>query len=892
MKISKIKIPGVQNPIDIKDTTYQFEQVGKELKVGVDGGTKETVYTSDPVIPQYAISTIHINESTSETGSKVTITGDLGKDAVSADTNVIKWIRDNSKLYVGRYAEKEHYLAVCELSTWGETDVDFGEDCKYPINQYMKLPKFWYRCIATSVGCDLQFTHNEDIVDDSWNCWEGDTFIGSYKARAVGDTTTLNDTNDVSDITLVSRYNTKPSTNITWEEFRKITRKMGEGFSMVTYDSHKIMEILFYAWYGDADAQAICGAGASVNDWYSDKGEHLNGRTMDLVDSFTDTDASDDPDNNHFWGLCDWWGNVYEWIDDLQVLGYDSNNQDPDSGNDATRLAILDYYGNPKRVFDDIYYVDDCQTKKHWGKYADVIPTKCEGTDDDYYDTGYTVRGCVDSGFGLVATRSNASASSDGGVGYLYVSDNPDDRDSNSGSRLQYTGPWAEVSELSGQYYAFDDDITTLYINEADADGYNKVSVFTYNDNAVNRIRGNAKLYIGKYNSDYDKMLMKPYSASNTSWIDIDGASLYMKLPEFWYKGYSTEKGGEVKFTMKQEYVDDTWNHWDGKTYIACYKAELAGDSDNIATFKSGGTPNIEDVYFESKPGVKPSTWFSQKQGKEIARNMGKGMSLITYESHKVLEILFYALCGNVDSQAVCGAGAAVNSWDNNSHLNGREQDVITDLGTTTTRIYDGSTTSNIVVGGTSRTAVFGNSATYDGIKYVFDGYQWSNKGLLRTDRDTKASGNPINNHFLGLCDWWGNVWEWVDNLQILGIPTGNEEEAINVGVLDYDGNIERIINVPYNEELTTKKLWGKFADTMPKEGTGDYDEYSDGGYTANGDVGSGFGDVAMRSSGSDDSDGGVGYLYVDYDPGYRASNCGSRLQYHGDVVIVDELEP
>lgn len=47
MKISKIKVPGVQTPIDIKDTTYQFQQDGNVLKMGVDEGTKSAIYTPD-----------------------------------------------------------------------------------------------------------------------------------------------------------------------------------------------------------------------------------------------------------------------------------------------------------------------------------------------------------------------------------------------------------------------------------------------------------------------------------------------------------------------------------------------------------------------------------------------------------------------------------------------------------------------------------------------------------------------------------------------------------------------------------------------------------------------------------------------------------------------------
>lgn len=52
MQISKIKLPGSDTALDIKDTTYQFAQSGNTLQVGVNGGTKSNVYT--PSVPAAA----------------------------------------------------------------------------------------------------------------------------------------------------------------------------------------------------------------------------------------------------------------------------------------------------------------------------------------------------------------------------------------------------------------------------------------------------------------------------------------------------------------------------------------------------------------------------------------------------------------------------------------------------------------------------------------------------------------------------------------------------------------------------------------------------------------------------------------------------------------------
>lgn len=66
-----------------------------------------------------------------------------------------------------------------------------------------------------------------------------------------------------------------------------------------------------------------------------------------------------------------------------------------------------------------------------------------------------------------------------------------------------------------------------------------------------------------------------------------------------------------------------------------------------------------------------------------------------------------------------------------------RASDYITDLGTTTTAIYDGDTTNPIIIGGNSVTATQGNVAHYNGEAYAWDGTQWvSYEGYIRNDWD------------------------------------------------------------------------------------------------------------------------------------------------------------
>ena len=410
------------------------------------------------------ISTIYIDESASAGDVKVQIYGDIAVNrdnqgniiytnnkpsTKSSSENVITWIRENSRKVHGIWNTTLNILEILsdEISPYGDEEID----C------FMKLPRFWYKCTDINGGYihRIEFTHDESAIDNSWNEWDGNTFIGCYKITLAAKTQhavdqiagfKANGTYDTQDLYARSRGDLTPDTWFSWNEGRSLTRQVGNGFSMVTYDAHKIMEILFYAYYGEVDAPSVCGTGTTVSSWNSNGPS--NGRDMNVVDIEIDTIAGNNPTCNHFWGLCDWWGSIYEWIDDIKILGRDDNNtMDLGQGDSAAyTIGILNYDGSIKRIIHNIYWNDELQLEKYWGKYADVFPTVATYSYGDLSDGGYTVGGYIDGIAGTGATRAEEGAQ--GGVGNFYLGNNINTHMSNKGSRLQYTGPWAEVTEL------------------------------------------------------------------------------------------------------------------------------------------------------------------------------------------------------------------------------------------------------------------------------------------------------------------------------------------------------------------------------------------------------------------------------------------------------------
>ena len=233
------------------------------------------------------------------------IYGDVNSEA-------IQWIRANSHRYLGKYTGTGQ-MTICQLADVnpdgatgayfydGVTEVQApwcgGTDslCEW----WMRLPKFYYH--AEEVEPDIwDIGFGQEPEADDWKCWDGNDLIGVFKAST--------DQRGYP----VCRADLTPKVNINQSDFYNKVRLRGDGYSLVKFKHHSMMAFLFYAMYGNTDSQGICGAGTSKR-----------GKTTGQTDSLgmVDTVAGGNGDSGsiNFWGLENWWGDIYEWVDNVSV---------------------------------------------------------------------------------------------------------------------------------------------------------------------------------------------------------------------------------------------------------------------------------------------------------------------------------------------------------------------------------------------------------------------------------------------------------------------------------------------------------------------------------------------------------------------------------------------
>lgn len=339
-----------------------------------------------------------------------TITDPATMISGAVNSSVIQQIRAGSHRYLGKYTA-DGQMTLCQLSDTDGTKYADGTDAVLTGAEgdvFMKMPDFWYR--GLEIGTDvwgLQFRYGSASPGAGWTKWDTNALIGVYEAYSEGEK-------------LYSRSGVTSSGNISQANFKAYARNRGNGFRIVDWQMHCVMAILFYAQYGHTNCQDKIGKGTSSSSKQCGQ-TNANGmndtKGTSPVSGLNDAGANGNSQSINFWGLENWWGNKYEWIDNVVVDSYVWKVTEPDG---TVRT--------PGKAGSVSTYI----TKMLFGDQCDLIPLESKGTET----TGFCDYGYTTSSSTRVVLRSSSYSDTFGGVAYVNANNDSSNTNSNNGSRL------------------------------------------------------------------------------------------------------------------------------------------------------------------------------------------------------------------------------------------------------------------------------------------------------------------------------------------------------------------------------------------------------------------------------------------------------------------------
>ena len=186
-------------------------------------------------------------------------------------------------------------------------------------------------------------------------------------------------------------------------------------------------------------------------------------------------------------------------------------------------------------------------------------------------------------------------------------------------------------------------EISTITIDQTNDDPATRVSG-DINGDVIQYIRNNSHRVLAKKTADGVLTYCQLNDADSTKYYDGTAAALdgtegdvFLKLPEFYYKG---TEGNKVQITFSTKQVNGEYVRWDPNTLIGVYEAYNGSSK----------------MY--SRSGVDSTGNVSQSSWKTYATARGTGYQLVDWQMHCVMGCLYYAMYGNTDCQSSIGKGA------------------------------------------------------------------------------------------------------------------------------------------------------------------------------------------------------------------------------------------
>jgi hypothetical protein len=339
----------------------------------------------------------------SKTSPSQIVTGDVNGD-------VIKWIRNNSHRYLAKKTA-EGKVTICQLSD-GNSGIFAGDGSTAALDGSMgdvmvHVPTFYYRVQEIADGkWEIDFSLLE--LGEEWNKYDGNQLLGAYEGY-------------VNDGKLYSRSGVDSAANIGQSTFKSYARARGNGYTLTTWEQHNVMAVLSYAEYGNTNSQGVIGSG-------TDSYQKQTGQTDTLGMEDTHAETNGNTMSINFWGLENWWGNKYEFIDNVIV--------NPVSANGIWRITEKD--GHTRDVQGATEETANWYYPKsmHVGQHLDMIPKTLGGSTSSSLCDGFYYNPTT----GRVVQRSGGNADANGGCVCVSAAFDASHALDRLGARLSFAG--------------------------------------------------------------------------------------------------------------------------------------------------------------------------------------------------------------------------------------------------------------------------------------------------------------------------------------------------------------------------------------------------------------------------------------------------------------------
>ena len=382
---------------------------------------------------------------------------EVSKNGANGDssTNFLKWLREHTHAYIGKYDDVEDMMYIKQLDDIeygkfadGSNALEYIENWEHFViennicyNVWIKFDiDVYYRTESYEDDKILVTIASRQLDEDVWEKISKDTLIGAYKAHTYHE-----DPNIQCSVAHVIPTLLLDKNSIDY------TKDNITPYTLVSFKLHSFIALLFYGYYGTLDAQSICGYG---------KGSARktgNYEKSPMIDTIRIED-NESFNNVSFWGLENWWGDIYEVLkenihgignhtvglhtnslvtlhnEDIIINSEDELLEHSPEVVDSNITKISDYYGERFIVFNkDIV---GCIFDLHFGKHGDLNPNTVnfdyslnytDKTEFEYYNENN------------VFLRSGCGNDQDAGISTLIYKDF-DSVDSPIGYRIVYHG--------------------------------------------------------------------------------------------------------------------------------------------------------------------------------------------------------------------------------------------------------------------------------------------------------------------------------------------------------------------------------------------------------------------------------------------------------------------